>query len=222
METETSSEERKEDEGLSVVVSRLHLSDATEALLSHEDISYVVGEHLKDGEWVHPTGAARAVCTITQTTRGVRILSMTMPCRTSTSLFIVDEIVCLLKSYTERCAKGPRDQVSRVGLFQIGHVVLSEGANDVLTDEDIAIALFRHLAGDWGDVDEVDWKMNVYSLHHSQRLTSSYRSAAGRKFFVSTGAGRSRTILHLPGEFRDGVRGGAGGDGEGRKNALRC
>ena len=61
--------------------------------------------------------------------------------------------------------------------------------------------LFRHLDGDWGDVDEHDRQENELSLQHGWRLLSCYRLSDGTKVWIITEADRSSTCLLLPEEY---------------------
>jgi hypothetical protein len=55
--------------------------------------------------------------------------------------------------------------------------------------------LNRHIAGDWGDVDEHDRRENELSLQHGWRLLSAYTLSTGVKFWIISEADRSATIM---------------------------
>jgi len=61
--------------------------------------------------------------------------------------------------------------------------------------------LVRHIAGDWGDVDEHDRRENELSLIHGLRLLSAYTLSSGTKIWVITEADRSATTVLLPEEY---------------------
>lgn len=61
--------------------------------------------------------------------------------------------------------------------------------------------LVRHLAGDWGDVDEHDRRENELSLIHRFRLLSAYTLTSGTKIWVITEADLSVTTVLLPEEY---------------------
>jgi hypothetical protein len=61
--------------------------------------------------------------------------------------------------------------------------------------------LVRHLAGDWGDVDEHDRRENELSLQHCWRILSAYRMSDGTRFWIITEADRSVTTVLLPEEY---------------------
>src|SRR5215218_3546062 len=82
--------------------------------------------------------------------------------------------------------------------FEPGALGMTPAAADALTQTEILTALRRHMAGDWGDVDEHDWQENELSLREGFRLLSAYRTDAGVKFWVLTEADRCRTPGLLP------------------------
>jgi hypothetical protein len=59
----------------------------------------------------------------------------------------------------------------------------------------------RHLAGDWGELDEHDIRENEFSLEHGLRLLSAYRLSNGTKIWIITEADRSVTTFLLPEEY---------------------
>ena len=61
--------------------------------------------------------------------------------------------------------------------------------------------LQRHLAGDWGEVDEHDRRENELSLIQGFRLLSAYTLNSGTKIWIITEADRSVTTLLLPEEY---------------------
>ena len=83
----------------------------------------------------------------------------------------------------------------------LGRTVITAVAREVLTDEDIHIALSRHEAHDWGDVTESDRKANNSAIKNGERILSSYQSAAGEKFWIITEWDRSATTVLLPSDY---------------------
>ena len=61
--------------------------------------------------------------------------------------------------------------------------------------------LRRHVAGDWGDLDEADRQENEKSLKNGFRLLSAYRSITGIRFWIITEADRSLTTVLLPEDY---------------------
>lgn len=85
--------------------------------------------------------------------------------------------------------------------FSLGRVVATPNALNSVSREDIAKALDRHAAGDWGDCGPSDWQENELSLREGFRLFSVYHAANGVKFWVITEADRSATTVLLPEDY---------------------
>jgi hypothetical protein len=85
--------------------------------------------------------------------------------------------------------------------FEPGQLGMTPAAAAALTQTEILTALRRHMAGDWGDVDEHDWQENELSLREGFRLLSAYHTGAGVKFWVLTEADRSYTTVMLPEDY---------------------
>ena len=88
-------------------------------------------------------------------------------------------------------------------LFQLGQLVGTPGALDALldADQDPAELLLRHVAGDWGDLDDEDKKENELSVKEGFRILSSYRLETGAKVWVITERDRSVTTILLPEDY---------------------
>ena len=85
--------------------------------------------------------------------------------------------------------------------FPLGQVVITANAKNVLHPEDVPLALARHAAGDWGDLDEDDRRENELSLAQGFRLLSVYRDRSSTKFWIITEADRSATTILLPEDY---------------------
>ena len=83
----------------------------------------------------------------------------------------------------------------------LGRTVATPAALGVLSQSDLVVALRRHAAGDWGDVDAHDRAANDEALMSGGRLLSVYQSAAGITFWVITEADRSVTTVLLPDDY---------------------
>ena len=59
----------------------------------------------------------------------------------------------------------------------------------------------RHLAADWGDVDNDDRQANDRALKDGSRLFSVYHSAKQVKFWIITEASRRLTTVLLPRDY---------------------
>lgn len=85
--------------------------------------------------------------------------------------------------------------------FQMGGLVGTPNALERIPSAEILIALQRHLAGDWGDVDEQDREENEFSLTRDLRLFSVYHAKSGVKFWIISEADRSVTTVLLPCDY---------------------
>jgi hypothetical protein len=85
--------------------------------------------------------------------------------------------------------------------FNLGRLMITMGALQLLDQQDVLAALRRHASGDWGDVDSEDWAANERALLEDTRLVSVYHSSAGEKFYIITEWDRSLTTILLPSEY---------------------
>jgi hypothetical protein len=88
-----------------------------------------------------------------------------------------------------------------IAKFRLGKIVSTPNALDRLTQEDILLAIGRHQAGDWGDVDEHDHTANERALVEGTRLWSVYHTSNGVKFWLITEATRRATTVLLPEDY---------------------
>ena len=87
--------------------------------------------------------------------------------------------------------------------FPLGQTVATPGALRVLQEAGQSPAEFlqRHVAGDWGDVDNEDQHANEDALIHGERILSACRTRKGVKVWIITEADRSSTCILLPEEY---------------------
>lgn len=87
--------------------------------------------------------------------------------------------------------------------FSPGQIVATPGALEAFraSGELPLTFLQRHLARDWGEIDENDVRENELSLQHGWRILSAYRLSTGVKFWIITEADRSVTTFLLPDEY---------------------
>ena len=87
--------------------------------------------------------------------------------------------------------------------FSPGSVVATPGALEALraSGDDPLAYLVRHIAGDWGELDEHDRRENELSVEHGWRILSCYRMSNGTRFWIITEADRSATTFLLPEEY---------------------
>jgi hypothetical protein len=87
--------------------------------------------------------------------------------------------------------------------FALGQVVATPGALESFarTGETPLQFIRRHVAGDWGDVDQDDKAENNRSVEECCRILSAYHLRDGTKIWVITEADRSSTCILLPEEY---------------------
>ncbi len=85
--------------------------------------------------------------------------------------------------------------------FLLGQVVATRGALEKLSQQDVLLALKRHMYGDWGEVGKQDAMENDLSVIHGFRILSAYTARNGVKFWIITEADRSATTILLPDEY---------------------
>jgi hypothetical protein len=87
--------------------------------------------------------------------------------------------------------------------FPLGQIVSTPGALDALAraGQEPWQFIERHVAGDWGEVDEHDRGENELSLKKGFRILSAYTLSDGTKIWIITEADRSSTCLLLPEEY---------------------
>lgn len=85
--------------------------------------------------------------------------------------------------------------------FRVGQIVITPGALSELSQDDVLGGLIRHMSGDWGELDEHDWKENEAALQYGFRLFSRYCVRDGPKFWIITEHDRSVTTILLPNEY---------------------
>jgi hypothetical protein len=99
-------------------------------------------------------------------------------------------------------------------VFDPGQIVATAGAMAAIQvlartletkPENVTSTLLRrHLAGDWGDVDDEDKALNDAAIVDGSRLLSAYHigdSQTPIKFWIITEADRSSTTVLLPSEY---------------------
>jgi len=87
--------------------------------------------------------------------------------------------------------------------FELGLIVATPGALHALeaSSEEFWKFLFRHAAGDWGELSDADRAENEFSLANGLRLLSCYTLRNGAQLWIITEADQSSTTLLLPTEY---------------------
>jgi hypothetical protein len=93
-------------------------------------------------------------------------------------------------------------------IFSLGSLVATPAALEALgrADQSPAEFLARHAAGDWGEVDAADRKLNDAAVKAGERILSAYRTLKGEKLWIITSAEgddgrRECTTILLPEEY---------------------
>ena len=88
-------------------------------------------------------------------------------------------------------------------LFPLGKLVATPGVLDALLEvqEIPTTYVWRHLAGDWGDLDAEDKASNNDALKTGERILSAYNLKNGKRIWIITEADRSSTCILLPEEY---------------------
>lgn len=87
--------------------------------------------------------------------------------------------------------------------FPLGRVVATPGALAALAQAgaDPRRLRFRHVRGDWGDLDTEDCAANERALVIGARLLSACRLPTGDQLWIITEADRSSSCILLPEEY---------------------
>ena len=85
--------------------------------------------------------------------------------------------------------------------FRLGRLAITPGAQEQLSDEEVAAAFRRHAQGDWGEVDEHDAEQNEWALDNDARIMSVFKASDDTTFWVITEADRSATTILLPEDY---------------------
>lgn len=85
--------------------------------------------------------------------------------------------------------------------FEVGQIRATPAALESIDPDDFFNCLVRHMAGDWGDVCEEDWKANDEAVDCYARILSSYHDRRNVKFWIITEADRSATTILLPQDY---------------------
>ena len=92
--------------------------------------------------------------------------------------------------------------------FSIGKLLATPAALEALEEAkvDIIDLVERHIAKDWGDLSEDDWRLNDEALHDGSRILSAYILLTDVKIWIITEATdengeRAATTALLPEEY---------------------
>ena len=86
--------------------------------------------------------------------------------------------------------------------FPLGQLMITPGALAALkrSKQTPLPFLYRHVSGDWGDLDAEDKEANDFAVVQGRRILSTYTLNVGVKIWCITEADRSVTTILLPEE----------------------
>jgi hypothetical protein len=97
---------------------------------------------------------------------------------------------------------------TKIPLFNLGQIVATPGALAALQDAGQTPAEFlsRHVAGDWGQLEQEDSQLNNLALFNGSRILSAYATKKGERIWIITEAAddkgrRFSSTLLLPSEY---------------------
>ena len=85
--------------------------------------------------------------------------------------------------------------------FSLGQTVATPNALASIPDDEILLALSRHVQGDWGKLDKEDLDENERALKNGGRLLSRYITNTKIVFWIITEHDRSVTTILLPEDY---------------------
>ena len=86
--------------------------------------------------------------------------------------------------------------------FRWGRTVITQNAQNTISETDIMAAFRRHIKCDWGELSDDDWELNNSAvLNGAARILSVYRDSNDKKFWIITDADRSVTTVLLTSDY---------------------
>ncbi|MNC18057.1 hypothetical protein D3C75_659510 [compost metagenome] len=86
-------------------------------------------------------------------------------------------------------------------LFELGDIVVTPGAMEMITQFGVLFVLNCHVSGNYGNVSEMDFKLNQWAVSHGERIVSTYSGIWEKSVFVVTERDRSVTTVLLGEEY---------------------
>ena len=83
----------------------------------------------------------------------------------------------------------------------LGNCFVTRLAASRLNKDDAMDCLERHMVGDYGNVDAIDWTANDEAVKYGFPIVSLYVDRKKNPFLIITDAGRSATTILLPEEY---------------------
>ena len=108
-----------------------------------------------------------------------------------------------IESFSPEGQPDNQEQKTAQPLFPLGQIVGTPGAMEAMRDaeQNPLQLLYRHVTGDWGDLDEEDKAENDFSVQRGFRILSAYTLVTEVKIWLITEADRSVTTFLLPEDY---------------------
>lgn len=102
---------------------------------------------------------------------------------------------------TQRAVPPAGDMRVNSDRVELGRVVITATALNVLDSHSVRQALANHQSGEWGLVSEALRSANAFSLGNGGRLLSMWLDDNQHEFWVLTESNRTFTTVLIPSEF---------------------
>ncbi|WP_217696896.1 hypothetical protein [Paenibacillus odorifer] len=86
-------------------------------------------------------------------------------------------------------------------LFELGEIVVTPGALELISQFGAVFVLNAHVSGNYGNVSDLDVKLNQWAISHGERIISSYSGIWEKAVYVVTERDRSVTTVLLGEEY---------------------
>ncbi|OMD44025.1 hypothetical protein ACDZ28_09100 [Paenibacillus sp. RS8] len=86
-------------------------------------------------------------------------------------------------------------------LFELGEIKVTPAALEMITQFGVLFVLNCHVIGNYGNVSEVDYKLNQWAIDNGERILSTYSGIWEKPIFVVTERDRSVTTVLLAEDY---------------------
>lgn len=86
-------------------------------------------------------------------------------------------------------------------LFELGKIVVTPGAMEMVGDFGVVYVINLHSHGNYGNVSEMDERLNQWAIANGERIVSTYSGIWEKSVFVVTERDRSVTTVLLAEEY---------------------
>lgn len=86
-------------------------------------------------------------------------------------------------------------------LFELGEIKVTPAALEMITQFGVLFVLSCHVIGNYGNVSEVDYKLNQWAIDNGERILSTYSGIWEKPIFVVTERDRSLTTVLLAEDY---------------------